>query len=248
MKYSLLKLDEKMRGFTCGKGPWGCYSITLNPNAEDFAYHVADFIRYENAHGRKVRFKPRKFDPSDALKSVPDSGSVLRPDDPKFVVHSTTLKAYEKILKDGQLKSTAQLRKEGAAQHAIGFLPLGEPPDYLDYVMFAGFDRYGAASSCEIVVNSHLHGKPCFDTDVPYQPQARMYFDARKIIADCLAVRDGTHTLKVYGTLPLEGYLLRAIFATDVALPDGAEHWTPALFTEAANALFYHEMGLRLAL
>jgi hypothetical protein len=146
-------------------------------------------------------------------------------------------------LRDGQLKSTSQLRKEGKVQHAIGFLPLGEPPDYLDYVMFAGFDKYGGASSCEIVVNSHIQGKPCFDINAPYQPQARMYFDARKIIEDGLAVRDGTHSLKVFGALPLEGYHLRTIFAEDVTLPPGKEHWTPALFTEAANALFFREIG-----
>jgi len=242
MKYSILKLDKNTQSFTCGRGPRGCYRITLNPNFEDFACHVADFIRYENSHGRKIRFKPRSFDPSDALKRVQDSGSVLRPNDPLFVVHSTTLTAYEKIIADGQLKSTSQLRKEGIVQNAIGFLPLGEPPDYLDYVMFAGFDKYGAASSCEIVVNSHLRGKPCFDANIPYQPQARMYFDARKIIADGLAVRDGTHTIKVYGALPLEGYLLRTVFAGDVALPTGEEHWTPVLFTEAANVFFFKKL------
>jgi len=242
MKYSLLKIDKNVCGIITGRGPRGCFSLSLNPDAEDFAFHAADFIRYENAHGRKVRIRPRSFDPSDALKSVPDSGSTLRPNDPLFVVHSTTFAAYEKIMADGQLKSTTQLRKEGKIQHAIGFLPLGEPPDYLDYVMFAGIDRYGAASSCEIVVNSHMQGKPCFDADIPYQPQARMYFDARKIIADGLAVRDGTHTLKVYGALPLEGYLLRTVFADDVALPPGTESWTPTLFAEAANALFSHEM------
>lgn len=243
MKYSLLKLDENIQGFLVGKGPSGCFCLTLNPSAEDFAYHVADFIRYENAHGRAVRFQPRNFNPSDALSSVPKSGSVFRPSDSPFVVHSTTLKAYENILRDGHLKSTSQLRKEGKPQHAIGFLPLGEPPDYLDYVMFAGMDSYGAASSSEIVVNSHIQGKPCFDSDAPYEPQARMYFDARKIIADGLAVRDGTHSLKVYGALPLAGYLLRTVFADDVTLPAGAEHWTPTLFTEAANALFLSEAG-----
>ena len=240
MKYSTIIIDKNIQGFTGGRGPRGCYCLTLNPDAEDFAYHVADFIRYENAHGRNVRFKPRSFDPTDALRRVPDSGSTLRPSDSPFVVHSTTLAAYEKILRDGQLKSTSLLRKEGKTQHAIGFLPLGEPPDYLDYVMFAPADGWGSGS--EIVVNSHMQGKPCFDANAPYEPQARMYFDARKIIEDGLAVRDGGHSLKVYGALPLEGYLLRTVLAGDVALPPGAVHWTPTLFTEAANALFYHDL------
>ncbi|MDR2686348.1 MAG: hypothetical protein LBB75_01225 [Oscillospiraceae bacterium] len=241
MKYSLLEINKNIDGFAMGKGPRGCFAITLNPNAEDFAYCVADFIRYEQAHGRTVRFKPRSFDPSDALNSVPESGSVLRPYDPQFVTHSTTLEAYEKITRDGQLKSTSQLREEGSAQRAIGFLPLGEPQDYLDYVMFG---KVGGGPGGEVVVNSHLRGKPCFDPNTPYEPQARMYFDAKKVIEDGLAVRDGTHIFKVYGALPLEGYLLRTVRAGDVELPPGKVHWTPALFAEAADALFYREMGV----
>jgi hypothetical protein len=81
MKHSLLKLDKSIQSFTCGRGPRGCYCLTLNPNDEGFAYHVADFIRYENANGRKVRFKPRSFDPSHALQSIPENSSVLRPND-----------------------------------------------------------------------------------------------------------------------------------------------------------------------
>ena len=34
-------------------------------------------------------------------------------------------------------------------------------------------DRYGAASSSEIVVNSHMQGKPCFDAN------ALFYHDLR---------------------------------------------------------------------
>jgi len=163
---------------------------------------------------------------------------MLRSYDPPILIHSTTLAAYEKIMRDGQLKSTSLLRKEGSAQRAVGFLPLGEPPDYLDYVMF------GNGVACEVVVNSHLHGKPCFDLHAPYEPQARMYFDAHKIIKDGLAVRDGTHIFKVYEALPLEGYLLRTVFAGDVALPSGEKNWTPLLFSEAADALFDREMGV----
>jgi len=221
-----------------GKDNLGRFFLGLSPDSKRFAYCIADFIRYENAHGRKVRIRPRNFDPSEALESVPASSGVLRPSDPPFVVHSTTLVAYEKIMQDGQLKSTSRLRNEGKTQHAVGFLPLGEPPDYLDYVML------GNGVACEVVVNSHLHGKPCFKLNAPYEPQARMYFDAHKIIKDGLAVRDGTHIFKVYGALPLEGYLLRTVFAGDVELPDGAAHWTPLLFAEAADELFHRETGI----
>jgi len=50
MKYSLLKIDKKIQGFTMGKGPRGCFCLTMNPDAEDFAFRAADFIRYEHAH------------------------------------------------------------------------------------------------------------------------------------------------------------------------------------------------------
>jgi len=235
MSHSIIWLHDTVQGLRTQKLR-GHYCMVVNPNADDFAQHVADFVRYEHAHGRKVRFRPRRFNPSKILQSTPETSNAIRPTDPRFIIHSTTLAAYEKILHDGCLKSTTQLRKNDASQHAIGFLPLGEPPDYLDYIMFAPLNDDG--SGPEIVVNSHLRGEVCFDPHVSYSPQARMYFDAHKIIVDGLAVRDGTHVLKVYNTLPLENYWVTTVFAHDISLPPNAEHWTPALFGAAANAFF----------
>jgi hypothetical protein len=242
MSYSIIWLHDTMQGLRTQKLR-GHYCMIVNPNADDFAQHVADFIRYEHAHGRKVRFRPRTFNATKLLQCTPETGNAIRPNDPRFAIHSTTLAAYANILRDGCLKSTTQLRKDGTNQHAIGFLPLGEPPDYLDYVMLAPLDDNG--SGPEIVVNSHLRGEICMDPHVPYQPQARLYFDAHRIIADGFAVRDGAHVLKVHGQLPLEGYWLQTVLASDIPLPAGNEHWTPALFGAAANTFFMKNQNLK---
>ena len=37
-----------------GKSPCGCYAITVNPGADDFADRLFDFITYENLYNRRV--------------------------------------------------------------------------------------------------------------------------------------------------------------------------------------------------
>jgi len=236
-RFSLFKADAKLQGYIMGKSPCGCYAIAVNPSDATFADRLIDFIRYENAHGRHVLIFSPDFSVEEILRHhTPVEG--WRSTDAPYAVHSTTLAAYESIQRDGCLKSTARLRREGKAQKAIGFLPLGEPEDYLEYVMLASLDGGPGGGCLETVVNSHLRGEVCYDLHAPYTPQARMYLDARKIIGDGLAVRDGVHALKVHDTLPLEGYLLLSVFEKDVALPEGDAHWTPANFTNQADAYF----------
>jgi len=234
---SLLKIDKSISGLMTCKSACGCFALTLNPAAADFTYKIFDFIEYENAHERRVLIFSPEFDMMAALANPPRAVKI-RETDPEFVTHSTTLKAYRKILKDGCLKSTARLNREGTRQKAIGLTPLGEPRDYLEYVMFGRIGGEGG----EVVVNSHLRGQVCYDPDAKYRPQARMYFDAHKIFADGLAVRDGAHELKVYDALKLSGYLLLTVRAGDAALPDGARYWTPKLFAREADKLFENHM------
>jgi hypothetical protein len=237
--YSLFKTDLSISGFLMGKSPCGCYAITVNPGAADFADRLFDFITYENLYNRRVLIYSPDFDIQPILLNhKPQIG--IRSNDPQYAVHSTLLIYYEQIIKDGCLKSAARLRREGIERKAIGFVPLGEPKDYLEYVMFAPLDGWGSGS--EMAVNSHLRGQACFDPDAPYIPQARMYFDARKIIEDGLAVRDGVHFLKVYDMLSLSDYLLLTVFENNVKLPEGKEYWTPTVFTEAANKYFFEYM------
>jgi len=235
--YSLLKIDLNLSGFIMGRSPCGCYAIAVNPRADDFYDRFFDFIRYENAHSRQVLVFSPDFDVHSILDiKIASACSAERSGDPQYAVHSTLLTFYEQIMKDGCLKSTARLRKEGIRREAIGFSPLGEPEDYLDYIMFAPLD---GASGSEMVVNSHLRGEACFDPEAPYTPQARMYFNARKMIADGKAVRDGVHFLKVHEVLHLPDYKLLTVFENDVALPAGKEYWTPASFSAAANDYFF---------
>ena len=51
-------------------------------------------------------------------------------------------------------------------------------------------------------------------------------------------MRDGVHFIKVYDKLPIKPYLKMTVFEKYVSLPENASHWTPTLFTTAANNFF----------
>lgn len=245
--FSLLKIDRTINGYIMGLSPCGCFSLTLNPAADDFLYRYSDFIQYENTYNRCILIYSEELIIKEAFINSLNynyKDARVREIDPKYAVHSTTLASYEKIIKDDCLKSPVLLAKEGIHKNTVGLIPLGEPEDYLEYVMFAPVEGWG--SSSEMVVNSHLRGKVCFDPNSEYTPQARMYFNAHKIIKDSLAVRDGIHILKVYESLKLSEYIILTVFEGDVILPAGCAYWTPTLFTEAANEYFFNrikEMG-----
>ena len=236
--YSILRVDLNIDGFMRDRmHPSGCFSIAVNPQAEDFPDRLTDFIAYENSHGRCVLIHSPNFDIEHSLNYRQHPSNYVRKTDPPFAVHSTLLNSYEQIIKTGCLKSTTRLNKEGAGRTAIGIEQLGEPKDYLDYIMFGVPDGKGSGS--EALVNSYLLGKVCFDPNAPYTPQARMYFDVRKMIKDGLVVRDGIHLAKVFDILPLNDYLLKTVFEKDVTLPEGEAFWTPDLFKKCANDFFY---------
>ena len=111
-----------------------------------------------------------------------------------------------------------------------------EPKDYSDYIMLDILNGCG-----ELVVNSRQLGYVCIDSDVPYNPGVRLYFDAYKIIRDGLAVRDGLHILKVKNELPLKEYLTMAV-TEDMSL--SRESWTPTTYTEWANKHFLSNVEL----
>ena len=237
-RYSILRTDFNIDGFKRDSSrPSGCFSIIINPLAEDFPDRLTDFIAYENSHGRCVLIHSPDFDIKPTLEYRRHPSNHARKTDPAVAVHSTLLTSYEQIIKDGHLKSTARLNKEGIIKKAIGVEHLGEPEDYSEYIMFATADGKGSGS--ELLVNSHLQGKICFDHNMPYTPQARMYFYIGKIIRDGLTVRDGVHLAKVFDILPLKDYLVMTIFGHDVTLPKGETHWTPSLFQKCANDLFF---------
>lgn len=226
--WMVLTVDEGVQGsLFLRRSPYGCYAVSLSPRYAHFAVLLADIIQYETAHGRKVIFAGGGE--ADLAFETDYRQAAMRPSDPRFLVHSTTLSRYEKIAAEGLLKSPNRLRREGYAVHSVGLDPLGEPEDLLDYIMFAS-----GGVAPEIVVNSHLCGGVNYDADAPYAPQARMYFDGHRMVRDGIITRAATSM--VYDHVPLEKYLVKTVTAADVALPEEAAHWTPATFAAAADA------------
>ncbi len=68
-KYSLFKTDLNIPGLMMGKSPCGCYAITVNPKADDFADRLFDFITYEKSHNRRVLIYSPDFDVQPILKN-----------------------------------------------------------------------------------------------------------------------------------------------------------------------------------
>ncbi|MDO8585809.1 MAG: hypothetical protein Q7T82_02105 [Armatimonadota bacterium] len=199
---------------------------------------LADFLRYESSHGRKVivSFPPDMDSDAiarNALASTPENRTV-RPDDPRWWVHSTPLESWEKIKDCGELRSFARMRREKGSPMGIGLFVFGEPADYAEYVMLA----WTLAIGPEHVVSSQQKGHLITEEDTPYTPGVRMYFDGHRIIRNGLAVSDGLHLLKVRDRLPLDPYLVMAVSVKDVDPRGDVEVWTPWTFLNRANEYF----------
>lgn len=221
-----------------GREGSGLFCFRAGRNVCHLEARLADFLRYETQHGRHVIVAaPPDIDvdamATRALRDTPP-GSVLRPEDTRWLVHSTPLDRWPAIQASGRLKSTARLRQEGTDTHGIGRRELGEPVDYGDYVALGHTDGVGP----EVVVASIERGCLATDEHAPYLPGVRLYFDAHRIIEAGLAVRDGVHTIKVRDELPLHPFVVAAIDA-EQADPQGEMlTWTPAKFLTMANARF----------
>jgi len=221
-----------------GTGDNGLYCFLAGRKVQNLETKLADFLKYENAHGRKVILS---FPPDlaadefvgRALQQVPDA-TRIRPDDPRWLVHSTSVQAWERIKACGELRSLARLRGEGIDARGVGPSEFREPDDYAEYVMFSRHDHIAA----EHVVASQAAGRVITEEDTPYQPGVRLYFDAHRIILDGLAVRDGLHVLKVHDHLPLDPYLVMAIGMQDVDPGGEIPVWTPKTFLDRANEWF----------
>ena len=76
------------------------------------------------------------------------------------------------------------------------------------------------------------------DAQAEYLTGARLYFDAVKMAADGLLLRDGAH-LKVENMLPLKPYLLFSATWETVGLPSRIS--TPEKFAREADRCFQRE-------
>lgn len=212
------------------------YTLRFSPTADIGNLRFFDFLQYELSYGRNVIVKfCVGMDGQGILNRFWQIGNETsyRESDGEVLVHSTTLSAWKQIKQDGALLSPSELKKNGKTICEIGLAPMLEPKDYSDYVMLDVPNGCG-----ELVVNSRNLGYVCTDPNAPYTPGVRLYFDVKKLFADGLVTRDGVHPVKIKDRLSLDGYLLAVISAKE--FPDDIE-WTPTLFTERANELFYRK-------
>lgn len=208
--------------------------LRFSPAADKEHIRFFDFLSYELSYNRNVIIKVSKGISAEDLltqyKTAPHE-ITFRSTDEEYMVHSTSLLTWEYIKKDKSLLSPNMLKADGREVMEIGLKPMLEPPDYSDYIMLDVLNGCG-----ELVVNSRQLGYVCTDPNALYTPGIRLYFDVRKMIRDNIAVRDGLHLLKVKNCLPLADYLLAAISSEDF---QEEMKWTPTLFTEKANQLFF---------
>lgn len=212
--------------------------LRFSPDIDKEHIRLFDFLTYELSYRRNVILKVCEgITAGDLLRQYNTISHeiIYRSNDEEYMVHSTTLKTWEKIKMDKSLLSPNMLKTLGREVIEIGLKPMIEPADYSDYIMLDVLNGCG-----ELVVNSRQLGYVCTDPNIIYTPGIRLYFDVRKMIRDKIVVRDGLHLLKVKDSLPLGDYLIAVISAED--FPEEIK-WTPTLFTEKANQLFNNKYG-----
>ncbi len=239
-RYADLLRGELLRDYKiCMPPPPGAAPVTFVGRCfTSMETRLADFLKYETDHGRRVIVSfPPDVDADSvvrrAVECTPDR-STVRPDDPLWWVHSTSVENWAKIRGCGELRSHERLRREDLSRGAVGLFVFGEPADYAEYVMLA----WALWVSPEHVVSSQQKGRLITEEDTPYTPGVRLYFDGHRIIRDGLAISDGLHMLKVHDHLSLEPYLVAAIGARDVDPSGEVEVWTPWTFLNRANDCF----------
>ena len=205
-------------------------SKQLHPN---WKMAVGDFIDYCNDNNLNGIVAITENDYQEAQNYYIGHSfdeTVLRDYETSILVHSTSMENWQKIQKDGMLKSWNKLNFEKSIieNEPIG-KQLGDPVHFSDYIMFGG------GVSGEIVVNSKQLSKIVMDIDSEYKTGARLYFDAERIAKDGLLVRDGAH-IKVKDCLPLEPYLIWVATYEKIGLENQIS--TPRIFAELSDTTF----------
>jgi hypothetical protein len=223
----------------CGAGENSLYTFRLGHESPTLKTRLADFMRYNKAHHRSIILSfPDDIDAdafiAEALHATPEQ-NVIREEDPKWIVHSTNLEAWESIKADGCLMALSLLEKDGRPVKTVGFRELGEPVEFSNYIMLGRTDSVNP----EHVVASQAKGYIFTEANTPYKPGIRLYFDNHRIIEKGLCTRDGLHLIKVHEHLPLTPFMAAAIAIDDLDLEDRVEEWTPNSFFQAANLEFH---------
>lgn len=226
--------DSKEYQQLCGATKDFPYLIQMSRfSSENWKLAICDFIDFCNVNKNDAIVVLSETDfaaAQEAYSGHKHNDPFLRNDEPLVLVHSTPLSAWKSIQRDGVLKSWNRLKAEKIIDEAqpIG-AALGDPSDFSNYIMF------GSGTTGEIVVNSKQLGKIEMNENTSYLTGARLYFDAEKIAADGLLIRDGCH-LKVKDMLPLTPYLIWT--ATWDVLGFKNQWSTPKIFAEQADQYF----------
>ena len=213
------------------------YGCAIGRKVDFWEYRVMDYINYNLMYDRNIIFVGSKRLYQKALKKYADHSihdKELRTYENRYVVHSTTAENYQKIKKQGCIKSWNILKKEltDFESEPIGAM-LSDPEDFRDYIML------GSGVQCEVVVLSKQKNRLCHDADEEYTPGARIYFDNKILAEKGLLVRDGIH-YKVKNELPID----LALFIATIDNIKINGKITPNTFTEAANTKFSKYFGV----
>lgn len=230
----LMLTDSADYQMFCGSENGSAYILRISKKYHGWEFAVCDFLGFHTSANKNIILIANESDIQYAKKKYANHSyneRILRENEPRVLVHSTTYESWRSIRRDGYLKSwnTLQAENKIAESSPIGAL-LSDPADFSDYIMFS----CGAVSG-EIVVASKQNGKITMDENVAYRSGVRLYFDLEKIAADGLLLRDGEH-LKVKCKMPLKPYLLWYSDYKRIGLPSRIT--TPIEFTVKSNAEF----------
>lgn len=211
----------------------GAYIVKCSRFSTNSEMSLGDFIGYNKAINRKIIIFIDESDfkmAEEKYNGHTFNEPYLRSYEQCYAVHSTTLENFEKIKRDGCLKSFNLLKAENAdfAEKPIGSI-LGDPEEFSNYVML------GKNVSGEIAVCSKQYGKIVTNLNAEYITGVRLYFNLKKIAADGLVIRDGTH-IKVKNVLPLKPYLIWTATFKNAGLKSVVS--TPQIFSQNADLKF----------
>lgn len=182
---------------------------------------VADFIGYEQSHGRDVSVvcDPELSDWADwpvpatrvsphALATQCCSQVFPAGCGSQLVCHGTTAEAASRILAEGKLRCAVDATGRGAEELAATS-PWGEPPDYFEHIMFAD----GRCLAPEAVAHSRRVGHDLVPADLVagYPPAVRFYLRWDALVDRPDARFDGVHVVKIRRELPVEDALVACV-------------------------------------